>query len=444
MEDVTQDAAPARLLLVDDEPNVLSALTRMLRLEGYALHTAKGGQEALEILESEPIDLVLSDALMPGMDGIELLARVQQQWPECQRLLLTGQCDQASTIRAINEGHIYGYLAKPWDDERLRLTLRQALQHQQSQRERKRLEALTRAQNRELTELTATLEQRVEARTQELKQTADMLEVAFNELRQSYVTATRVFSSLINQRLPPRFQTNAKVGVLVQAFAEELGLDETQQHDLQMAAALYNLGKLAWNDQLIVTPTERLSVQQRESYRRYPTTGESLLMALDHMEGAAKLIRHHREHWNGNGFPDRLKGEAIPNGARILGLAVDFIELQRGMILPRQVPRPQALELLRKFAGRIYEPSLCRAFVTLCLDKAPDLENHGRAVLALETRQLKPGMVLAQDIHSVNGLLLLHEGKQLDAHLIDKLMRLEEVEDRRYTVLVYRDGKDDE
>ncbi|MGR2740938.1 HD domain-containing phosphohydrolase [Billgrantia sp. Q4P2] len=444
MEDVAQEIAPARLLLVDDEPNVLSALSRMLRHEGYELHTAADGSAALAILEREPIDLILSDALMPGMDGVELLARVQQQWPECLRLLLTGQCDLAATVRAINEGRIYGYLAKPWDDERLRLTLRQALQHQHAQREQRRLEALTRTQNLELAELNATLEQRVEARTQELKQTADMLELAFNELRQSYVTATRVFSSLISQRLPPRFQTNAKVGVLVQAFAEELGLDESQQHDLQLAAALYNLGKLAWNDRLIGTPAEQLSVQQRESYHRYPATGESLLMALEHMAGAARLIRHHREHWNGSGFPDRLRGEDIPYGARLLALAVDFIELQRGMILPRQVTRPQALELLRKFAGRIYDPAMCRAFVTLCLDKAPDLENHGRPVLALETQQLKPGMVLAQDIHSVSGILLLHEGKEFDAHLIDKLKRLEEVEDRRYTLLVYRDDEDHE
>ncbi|MDX5432407.1 MAG: response regulator [Halomonas sp.] len=444
MEDVSQKVVPARLLLVDDEPNVLSALSRMLRHEGYELHTAGDGQAALAILEREPIDLVLSDALMPGMDGVELLSRVQQQWPECLRLLLTGQCDLSATIRAINEGRIYGYLAKPWDDERLCLTLRQALQHQQAEREQKRLEALTQDQNRELAELNATLEQRVEARTQELQQTADMLEVAYRELRESYVTATRVFSSLISQRLPTRFQTNAKVGILVQAFAEELGLDEAQQHDLQLAAALYNLGKLAWNDRLIVTPAEQLSVQQRESYRRYPATGESLLMALEHMEGAAKLIRHHREHWNGSGFPDHLQGEAIPYGARLLGLAVDFIELQRGMILPRQVPRPQALELLRKFSGRIYDPVLCRAFITLCLDKAPDLENHGRPVLALETSQLKPGMVLAQDIHSISGILLLHEGKQFDAHLIDKLMRLEEVEDRRYTLLVYREEEADE
>ncbi|MFW3615652.1 response regulator [Billgrantia antri] len=76
MEDVAQQAEPAKLLLVDDEPNVLSALSRMLRHEGYELHTAGDGHAALAILEREPIDLVLSDALMPGMDGIELLSRV--------------------------------------------------------------------------------------------------------------------------------------------------------------------------------------------------------------------------------------------------------------------------------------------------------------------------------------------------------------------------------
>ncbi|MCE8023297.1 MULTISPECIES: HD domain-containing phosphohydrolase [Halomonadaceae] len=444
MEDVAQEPVPARLLLVDDEPNVLASLSRVLRHEGYVLHTAENGPSALAILEREPIDLLLCDFLMPDMDGAELCTRVRQQWPNCQRLLLTGQSDLAATVRAINDGHIYGYLAKPWDDDGLRLTLRQALQHQHAESERKRLEALTRTQNQELAALNATLEQRVEARTQELKQTSDMLEVAFQELRKSYVTATKVFSSLLSQRFPPRYQTNAKVGALVQAFATEHGLDEKLQHELELAAALYNLGKLAWSDRMIASPAEQLTGEQRELYRRYPTTGENLLMSLEHMEGTARLIRHHREHWNGNGFPDRLQGEAIPYGSRLLGLAVDFIELQRGMILPQQVTRPRALELLRKFSGRLYDPSLCRAFIALCQDKAPDLESHGRPVTALETRQLQPRMVLAQDIRSTSGMLLLHEGKELTAHLIEKLMLLEEAENQRYTILVYREDKDDE
>lgn len=427
----------ATLLLVDDEPHVLAALRRELRHEGYRLLTAEDGEAALAHLATEPVDAVISDALMPGMDGIELLGRIQHEYPDCLRLLLTGKADLNAAVRAINEGHIYRYIAKPWDATELRQTLHLALAHQQAQREQQRLEALTQAQNRELSELNATLEQRVEARTQEVQQVADMLDVAYGELKQSYVTATRVFSSLITQRLPRHLQTNTPVGNLMQAFAERHDLDEDIARDLQMAAALYNLGKLAWNDHLLTTPSEQLSVRERETYRRYPESGESLLMALEHLEGTATIIRHHRERWNGSGYPDHLKGHDIPYGARLLALAVDFIELQRSMILPRKVTRQSALELIDKFTGRIYDPELAKPFIEMCREQAPDLGLSGKKVQSLSPRALVAGMVLAQDLHSPNGTLLLNEGKELTRDLIDKLMRIEELEGTQLSLLVH-------
>ncbi|RCV86268.1 HD domain-containing phosphohydrolase [Billgrantia montanilacus] len=429
-------APEATLLLVDDEPNILSSLKRVLRGENYRVLTASGGEAALAILEQESVDLVVSDAMMPDMDGAELLSRVNRLSPDCIRVLLTGQSDMQATVRAINEGHIYCYIAKPWDDDKLRLTLRQAVAHQLAEREQKRLEALTQQQNQELIELNATLEQRVEARTQELKQIADMLDTAYDELKHSYVMATRVFSSLITQRMPRHLHANAQVGDLIQAFADTHELEGELRRDLLMSAALYNLGKLAWNDHMLTTPSERLFGEERKAYRRYPETGESLLMSLEHLQGTARLIRHHREHWNGDGYPNRLEGESIPYGSRLLALAVDFIELQRGMILPRKVPRQQALDLMRKLAGRVYDPSLCKAFITLCVDQAPDLGQAGKTMLSLETRQLEPGMILGQDIHSATGILLLNEGKELTQHLIDKLRKLEEVEGTGYTLMV--------
>ncbi|MCG6659318.1 response regulator [Halomonas campisalis] len=435
--DAPQERPTATLLLVDDEPHVLSALKRALRREHYRLLTAADGEQALALLDTESVDLVVSDSLMPGMDGAELLGHIQRRWPDCLRMLLTGRADLKATVRAINEGHIYHFIAKPWDDDELRLTIRQALAHQQAKREQQRLEALTQAQNRELVELNANLEARVAARTQELQQVADMLDAAYGDLKHSYVTATQVFSSLLNQRLPRHLQTNAQVGDLIKAFAETHGLEEELQRELMMAAALYNLGKLTWDDHLLSTPAQRLFAREQTAYRHYPETGEGLLMTLEPLQGAARLIRHHRERWNGSGYPDHLQGEAIPYGARLLALAVDFIELQRGMILPRKVPRQDALDLLRKFSGRVYDPALCKSFVALCIEQAPDLGLAGKKVLSLPPRKLEPDMTLAQDLHSPSGMLLLNQGKALTRQLIDKLIRLEELEDTQLSLLVH-------
>ncbi len=429
-------AAVASVLLVDDEENILSSLRRVLRGQPYSVQIASGGEQALEILRQQPVDLVISDARMPGMDGATLLAEVQKHWPTTMRILLTGYADISTTIRAINQGQIYRYISKPWVDDELRLTIQQALAYQHSERERIRLESLAQEQNQRLQDLNATLEQRVLARTSELEQTADMLDLAYEELKRSYVMATEVFSSLVNQRIPRDKQTNTQVIALVRAYAEQYGLGTGPSHDLTMAAALYNVGKLTWDDQLLSRPSDLLYKEERERHRQYPVQGESLLMALEPLQDAARLIRHHQERWDGSGFPDRLKGEATPFGSRLLKLSVDFIELQRGIILERKLTRDEALLLITKYSGRLYDPTLTEQFVKLCTELAPDVTLADPSILALDTRRLEPGMVLARNLHANNGMLLLNEGKQLNALLIDKLIAFEASEEGHYTLFV--------
>jgi response regulator RpfG family c-di-GMP phosphodiesterase len=429
-------ASLATLLLVDDEDNILNSLRRVLRNEPYRLLTAGSGEAALALLEQQSADLVISDARMPGMDGATLLAEVQQRWPQCLRILLTGYADITTTVKAINEGQIYRYISKPWDDGELRLIIRQALAFQHSERERLRLEALTHEQNERLQELNATLEQRVRDRTAELEQTADMLDLAYAELRRSYVTATEVFANLVGQRLSKERQTNTQVIALVKAYAEHHRLDERSSNDLAMAAALYNIGKLTWDDHLLSRPSDTLYKEERTRYRQYPALGESLLMTLEPVQDAGRLIRHHQERWDGNGFPDRLEGVAIPFGSRLLKLAVDFIELQRGLVLERRLNRDEALLLIKKYAGRLYDPELCDTFIELCTSLAPDLVLADASILAVDTRRLEPGMLLARNLHAENGMLLLNEGKPLTRALIDKLIAFEASEGGRYTLFV--------
>jgi response regulator RpfG family c-di-GMP phosphodiesterase len=433
----------ATLLLVDDEENVLNSLRRLLRSSPYQVLTANGGEAALELLEQQPVDLVISDARMPGMNGAVLLAQVQKRWPECMRIMLTGYADLGTTISAINEGQIFRYISKPWDDEELRLSIRQALAFQFSERERKRLEQLTHEQNERLQELNATLEQRVRDRTAELQQTADMLDLAYAELRRGYVTATEVFANLVNQRVSKERQTNTQVIALVRAYAELLQIGAAEADDMAMAAALYNIGKLTWDDHLLSRPSELLYKDDKERYRQYPTVGESLLMALEPIKDAGRLILHHQERWDGTGFPERLKGEAIPLGSRLLKLAVDFIELQRGMILDRRLGREEAMQLMHRYSGRLYEPQLCERFLQMCREQAPDLALDDPDVMPLDIRRLEPGMVLARNLHADCGMLLLNEGKTLTRPLIDKLAAFEASEEAHYTLFVRKPEEPD-
>ncbi|MGM0951541.1 MAG: HD domain-containing phosphohydrolase [Pseudomonadota bacterium] len=429
--------ANAKLLLVDDEENILRSLKRVLRREPWELTTVNSGEEALAAMAEQKFDLVISDARMPGMDGPTLLAEIRRKYPWCVRILLTGYADITSTINAINDGQIYRYISKPWDDDELRLIIRQALAFQHSERRRLALEKLTRKQNKELQALNNNLEEKVRERTEELEEAAGMVEVAYQELRQSYVTTTEVFSSLINKRLPTDRRPNAKVITLVKAFAEYTNMSEEASNNLAMAGALYNLGKLSWKDELFTAPSDLLKKDERLEYLKYPVTGEQLLMALEPLKDTARIIRHHQEKWNGYGVPDRLEADRIPYESRLLKITVDFVELQLGLILQRKVARENAIKLLKRYRDRLYDPELTDRFIDMLIELAPDVEHEDPSVKVLDTLRLKPGMVLARNLYAASGMLLLNEGKVLTSLLIDKLAAFEQGEPDGHRYLLY-------
>jgi len=423
------------VMLVDDEENILNSLRRVLRGKPYDLLLATSGAQALSLFELHHVDLIVSDARMPVMDGPTLLSEVYRRDPECMNILLTGYADVSMITKAVNEGHIFRYLSKPWDDEELMLTLEQALEMQSVRRDRDALLKLADKHNEALRELNDSLEQRVKARTEELQQTADMLDLAYDELRHSYVTSTEVFSLLVNQRLPRVRQTNQRVIEVVRAYCTHCGFSEADSRNLSMAAALYNIGKLGWSDTMLLGSADLLLRKETEAYKGYPGKSEALLMALEPLQDANHLIRHHQEHWDGSGFPDHLKEQAIPLGARVLKLAIDFVELQCGLVLDRYLTRDEVLVYLRQHKGHFYDPALIEGFIEVCTRYLP--ENFiDPSVKVLDVRRLLAGMVLDRNLNASNGMLLLNEGKVLTTLLIEKLMAFEAVDGGHFTVFI--------
>ena len=165
------------LLFVDDEANILSSLKRLFRPFGYRIFTAEGGALGLEIMERETVDLVVSDMRMPEMNGAQFLEKVRAKWPDTVRILLTGFAEISATIDAINKGQIFRYISKPWEDNDIALIIKHALQQKVLEREKFRLEELTRKQNEELKDLNANLEEKVKLRTEEVRRAMASLEV---------------------------------------------------------------------------------------------------------------------------------------------------------------------------------------------------------------------------------------------------------------------------
>jgi type II secretory ATPase GspE/PulE/Tfp pilus assembly ATPase PilB-like protein/FixJ family two-component response regulator/RNA polymerase subunit RPABC4/transcription elongation factor Spt4 len=154
-----QEEEKFSLLIVDDEENVLSAIKRIFQEENYTIFTAASGEEALEIMAKEKVHLVISDHRMPGMTGAELLKEIKQKWPETIRIMLTGHADVQSIMGAVNDGAVYKFITKPWNDEDLRLTVSLALQQYVLIQENRKLKDITRKQQLKISNYAALLDE---------------------------------------------------------------------------------------------------------------------------------------------------------------------------------------------------------------------------------------------------------------------------------------------
>ena len=173
------DARPERtLLLVDDEENILAALKRLLRRDGYRILTANGCAEALALLAENEVDVIVSDQRMPNMTGVEFLRRARTIHPDTVRIVLSGYTELQSITDAINEGAIYKFLTKPWDDELLRANIEEAFRQKEMADDNRRLAEEVRRTNRELAHANTQLQALLDDKQQQLQRDEATLDVA--------------------------------------------------------------------------------------------------------------------------------------------------------------------------------------------------------------------------------------------------------------------------
>jgi response regulator RpfG family c-di-GMP phosphodiesterase len=374
-----------------------------------------------------PVDLVISDMRMPGMDGAQLLEQVQLRWPQVVRILLTGHADMASTVAAINRGHVFRYIHKPWDEPELLTAVKQGLDRLALQRDRDRLEALTRRQNDELRGLNEALEARVQARTADLKDAND-------KLRRNYLKSIRVFSNLLELRGAQFAGHGRRVAEMARNIARKMARPEDEVLPIFVAGLLHDIGLIGVSSLILTKPVGRYTYDEMALYRAHPAQAEQSLMALDDLQSVVSLIRAHHERFDGNGFPDRLAGQAIPLGARILAVADAFDDLQNDH-LSVKVSAADARNHMRQQRGTQFDPEVLDAFLSIIEPQVPTAP-----LPPIPTSALRPGMVLAQDLVSNHGLLMLTAGHRLTTALIERIREFEVREGGRLEVCVQPAG----
>lgn len=332
-------AEPIRVLIVDDEAMVREVLTRALRQAGCDAAQAAGGAEALCRLDEAqeaglPFHVLLTDIQMPGLRGDDLLRRVRTQHPHLTVVLLSAITDTDLAVSFLKDGAA-DYITKPFLLGDVVVRVRKAS---------------ARMQGAGLAESVSgpTLGELPQRALRSLTPVCEALEARDPYRREHALRVGRVAQELIAHLHP------GPVSHAQEAFAA----------NVMAAARVLDIGFVALPEGLLLK-SDPLAPEERERIRRHTALGRSILEPLFDDGEVPRFVYHHHEHWDGGGYPDGLKGEAIPRGARLLAVADAYAALTASRPHRPALSPEQALEVFRRGAGRQWDPALVTALEEL-------------------------------------------------------------------------------
>ncbi len=356
------------ILCVDDDANILDGYKRHLRKE-FKLETAVGPEQGLQMVaERGPFAVVVSDLQMPGMNGIQFLARVREQSPDTVRILLTGNADLQTSIDAINQGQIFRFLTKPCAPDALGNTLKAGL-----------------AQYRLIT--------------------------AEHELLEHTLSGSiKVLCEVLSLVNPEAFGRSARITRYVEAMATELHVSELWA--IKTAAMLSQIGCVILPEAVLkkVYRGEKLTPEESQLFNQHPFVAFDLIGKIPRMTRVAEIIKYQDKYYDGVGVSgDQRQGNEIPMEARILKVALDFDALESA-----GKTKIEAFAQLKQRKGW-YDPVVVNALKTAF---AKEIQYEMRATVVAD---LHEGMILAEDITSSTEVLLASKGQEVTPSLIMRL-----------------------
>jgi putative two-component system response regulator len=339
-----------RILVIDDEDVIRMLVMEILESAGHQVTGAESAERALALLEESEFDLVVSDVIMPGLSGLELLEAVRARRASLPVVLVTGAGTYDTLSQALTRGAA-GLVTKPFAHRDLQSAVADALERATRSREelRERLLAPT---------LASALANAIEARDEYLHGHCERL------------------------------------AALAVRLAELWGMRAEEVETIRLGAILHDVGKIGIPDRVLLKPGP-LNDEERRVIETHPEIGDKLLEPLDLLAGARPIVRHHHERWDGSGYPDRLSGDGIPLGARIVAVA-DSVEVMSSRQLYR-TPRTaeQIVDELRSHSGTQWDPAVVELALELIDSGELDLGADGLRLLEQATEKLPaPGLAV--------------------------------------------------
>ncbi len=322
----------AKILIVDDEANMREYLSDALQEEGYQVNTAEDGQRALEQVRKFSFDMAVVDIKIPHIGGLEVLHYIKKSKPETMTIIMTGNASLETAVEALREG-AYDYLVKPFNMEKLLSVLKRGVREQRLLRENDRLN---------------------------------------DELKHTYMEVMVSLAIAIDAKNHGTQHHSRQVTKYTLIISEELKLPQEEREKIGRAASLHDIGKIGIPDPILTKPGS-LNKEEWAQIEQHPARGAEILSPLEFLSEVVPLIRHHHERYKGSGYPDRLKGEDISLGARIISVADAFEAMISERPYRRALSQEEALQEIEAGLGDQFDPQIGKLFISA-------IKNNGKTL----------------------------------------------------------------
>lgn len=315
-----------KILLVDDEENNLSFMVRCLHNEPYELIKSSSAVKAVEMIKNgQHFDVILTDHKMPNMDGIEFLEKVGDIDPDCIKILVTAYSDTDILIDSINKAKVYRYIKKPYTPDELVITVRTAIEYIQLKEDNKNLVA---------------------------------------DLKDLFTGTIKAIVEALDAKDSFTLGRSRRVSYYALKMGEKLGLSKYLMGELELAGLLHDIGMIGISDEILYK-TEKLSPEEYEEIKMHVQHGVKILEDIEQLSEVVDIIKHHHEHYDGSGYPDKLKGEDIPLLARIIAITDAYDSMVSNRAYRKSMEPEQAMKILEEMSGKQFDPELTKIFIEI-------------------------------------------------------------------------------
>ena len=341
------------ILVVDDEPIIRDILVRKLTASGYKPVAVENGFEALDKMREKPFPVILSDIMMPGIDGIDLIKKVRVLYPDTAVVMITAVSNANAAIEALKHG-ASDYLIKPFNLEEIVISIKNALEKRrlilENRGYQEHLEEIVKAQTAEIRGLLS-VEQ---LKTAELNRALAEIQVTYNTTLEALSTALDYRDNATEGHSQRVVQYSVEVG-------KALGLSSDELINLSRGTLLHDIGKIGVPDSVLRKPA-KLTTEEWVQMRKHVEYGYSMLKGIPFLKDASFLVLHHQEKYDGTGYPQGLKREQIVMSARIFAVADTYDSMTTDRPYRKALPDMDAREEILRCRGSQFDPVVVDTF----------------------------------------------------------------------------------